>query len=48
LANAKEALQRSPLTSITQDLKITKGRVDEKTKRYMASPNPQGLLPCSM
>jgi hypothetical protein len=48
LANAKEALQRSPLTSITQDLKITKGRADEKAKRYMASANPQSLLPCGM
>jgi hypothetical protein len=48
LVNAKEALQRSPLISITQDLKITKVKEDEKAKRYMASPNPQGLLPCGM
>jgi hypothetical protein len=48
LANAKEVLQRSPLISITQDLKITKGRADEKAKRYMATPYAQSLLPCSM
>jgi hypothetical protein len=48
LANVKEALQRSPLISTRQEKKLTEVKADEKTKRYMASPNPQSLLPCGM
>jgi hypothetical protein len=48
LANAKEVLQRSPIISTRQEKKLIEVKADEKTKRYMATPYPQGLLPCGM
>jgi hypothetical protein len=39
LVNAKEVLQRSPLISTRQGKKLIEDKVDEKTKRYMATPH---------
>jgi hypothetical protein len=48
LANAKEALQRSPLTSIRQEKKHIEVKADEKVMGYMVFINKQSLLPCGM
>jgi len=48
LANAKEALQRSPLISTRPEKKHIEVKADEKAQRYMATLNPQSLLPCGM